>query len=116
LRSFEKKTEANLKEMKAGQEHLKEEIMSDLKTQIGWLTSCTDVSQEKVEACLEKAKASLEEMEAAVDVFEEGLDKMDTMDLKANQENSGGHSGASGSPYWRGHSGNYWSTGGPIYV
>jgi hypothetical protein len=33
-------------------------------------------------------KAGLEEMKAAADVFEKGLEKMDTMDLEANQEKS----------------------------
>jgi hypothetical protein len=33
-------------------------------------------------------KANLEEMEAAMDVLEERMDKRDTMDLEANQENS----------------------------
>jgi truncated hemoglobin YjbI len=97
--------------MKTRQEHLK--------TQIGCLTSHTDINQEKadawleemkawlkettacqeaMEAYLEKAKASLEEMEATVNVFKEGLNKMDTMDLAANRENLGSHGSASGSP------------------
>jgi hypothetical protein len=46
------------------------------------MTTC----QEATEVCLEKAKAGLEEVEAAVDVFKERLDKMDAMDLEANQE------------------------------
>jgi hypothetical protein len=51
--------------------------------------------QEATEACAEKAKANpekmkavSEEMEVMVEVFEERLDKMDTMDLEANEAKS----------------------------
>jgi hypothetical protein len=42
---MQERTEANLREMKASQEHLKEEIMAGLKTLIGCLTSRIDVYQ-----------------------------------------------------------------------
>jgi hypothetical protein len=47
---MQEKMDTNVKEMKVGQEHLKEEIMADLKTQIGCFASCTEVKQEKTEA------------------------------------------------------------------
>jgi hypothetical protein len=43
----QEKTDANLKEMRAGQEHAIEETMADLQTQTCCLASHTDVSQEK---------------------------------------------------------------------
>jgi hypothetical protein len=49
--AMQEKMDTNLKEMKASQEHIKEEIMADLKTQIGCLASCIDANQEKAEAC-----------------------------------------------------------------
>jgi hypothetical protein len=51
--AMQEKTDANLKEMNAGQEHHKQEIMADLKTLICWLASRTDVNQEKMDAWLE---------------------------------------------------------------
>jgi peptidoglycan hydrolase CwlO-like protein len=53
------KMDANLKEMRADQEHLKKKV-SDLKTQIGCHTSHTDVNQEKAEACHQEMKACRE--------------------------------------------------------
>jgi acetolactate synthase small subunit len=48
--AMQEKSDTNGKEMKVGQEHLKEEIMAGLKTQIGCLASRTEVNQEKVKA------------------------------------------------------------------
>jgi hypothetical protein len=43
--------------MRAGQEHLKEEIIANLKLQIGCLASHIYVNQENVDAWLEEMKA-----------------------------------------------------------
>jgi hypothetical protein len=48
--AIQEKTDTNVKEMKAGQERLKEDIMADLTTHLGCLASCTEVNQEEVEA------------------------------------------------------------------
>jgi hypothetical protein len=55
------KTDANLKEMKAGQEHLKEEMLAKL-----------DAHHERMMARMD---SQLEKMETTVDVFEERLTK-----------------------------------------
>jgi antirestriction protein ArdC len=47
-----RKTDAKLKETKAGQDQAKEEIMADLKTRIGCLASRIDVKKEKGQAWL----------------------------------------------------------------
>jgi hypothetical protein len=47
---MEAKMDAKVEEMKAGQAHLKEEIMGNLKPQIGCLASRTEVPQEKMDA------------------------------------------------------------------
>jgi hypothetical protein len=54
---MQEKTDANLKEIRACQEHVKEEIMADLKPQISCLDSRINVNQENVDACLEEMKA-----------------------------------------------------------
>jgi hypothetical protein len=65
MKAGQERTDASLKEVKAGQEHLKEERMASLKTQIGCLTTCIDVNQEKVDAWLEEVKAWRKEKTAS---------------------------------------------------
>jgi hypothetical protein len=48
--AMQKKTDANPKEMKASQEHVKEGKMNDLETQVDCLACCIDVNEEKAEA------------------------------------------------------------------
>jgi hypothetical protein len=64
---MQEKTDTNLKKMRAGQEHLKEEIMANLKTQICCLTTRVDVNQVKVDAWLDEMKAWREEMGACLE-------------------------------------------------
>jgi hypothetical protein len=59
--------DANLKEMKCGQEHLEAEIMADLKIQRGCLTSRIDVNQEKIDAWLKETTACQEATEACLE-------------------------------------------------
>jgi hypothetical protein len=51
LEAMQEKMVANLKEMRVGQEHLKEGIMVRQKTQIGCLASRLNINQETAEAC-----------------------------------------------------------------
>jgi hypothetical protein len=69
MRTNQAKADANLKETK-------EEIMTDLKTQIGCLASCIYVNQEKAEAC---------DQEMMV-IMETCLGQMKAMNLEASPE------------------------------
>jgi predicted glycosyltransferase len=64
----------NRKEMRAVQEHLKEEMMAKLNAHYERIMTRTD--------------SQLETMEAARDISEEMLNKMDSTDLEANREKS----------------------------
>jgi hypothetical protein len=64
----------NREEMRAGQEHLKEEMMVKLNAHYEWMMAGTD--------------SQLETMGAARDIFEGRLNEMDTTDLEANREKS----------------------------
>jgi hypothetical protein len=50
MKARRERTGASLKVMKAGQEHMEEEIMASLKTQIGCLATHIDINREKADA------------------------------------------------------------------
>jgi valyl-tRNA synthetase len=62
----------NREEMRAGQEHMKEEMMAKLNAHY--------------KRMIVRIHSQLEAMEAALDISEERLNKMDTTDLEANRE------------------------------
>jgi hypothetical protein len=80
------KMDTNLKEMRVGQEHLEEEIMADLKTQIVCVATSINVNQEKVDAWLEEMKGwqgcqeamgtCLEEVKANPEMMKTGLEEI----------------------------------------
>jgi actin-like ATPase involved in cell morphogenesis len=74
IEAMQEKTDTNQKE-KASQEHIKEEIMADMKTQVGCLASCTDVNQEKAEVCHREMKTHQERAETTIHSIQSKLEE-----------------------------------------
>jgi hypothetical protein len=81
MESNQAKADTNLKEMRASQELLKEEMLAKMESNQERMDAKLHAHHERRMARMD---SQLEKMEAVVDVFKGGLNKMDTMDLEAN--------------------------------
>jgi hypothetical protein len=96
IEKMDGKIDTNLKEMNAGQEHLKEEMRTSQELLKEEMLAKMETNQERMDAKIDahhkrmmaRMYSQLENLEVALDIFEERLKKMDTTDLEVSREKS----------------------------